>query len=475
MNAYAGPRMRTYFERFRARIADAGIEIEPYTIHSNGGLMSVPTARQFPVRTCLSGPAAGVVGASAVADVSGFPDIVTFDAGGTSTDVSLVRGAEPSFTSERRVAGYPVKTPMVDIQVIGAGGGSIAWIDDAGALKVGPRSAGADPGPVAYGKGGGEPTITDANVCLGRLNPVALLDGRMEVERDGARRAIEEKVARPLGLTLEQAAHGILTIANANMSRAIRTVSTERGHDISRFALFAYGGAGPLHAAEVAREVGIPTVVVPQEPGTMCARGILLSDVSLDFVQTAIVPGTGDGWTSICGAAAEMRAKGEAWLASENVGPAERSFRTFLDTRYEGQNFEVTVEVDAPQPGGLPAFIELFGAAHRRTYGYDIPGRRLEIVNARLQARGRVPKAPLTPVEGGGSRDGAVKEERPVYFGERHGWIETAIYARARLPVEVPITGPAVIEEMSSTTLVPPGGTARVDSLGNIVIGGAAR
>jgi N-methylhydantoinase A len=231
------------------------------------------------VRTCLSGPAAGVVGAAAIGCAAGFNHLVTFDVGGTSTDVSMIFNGKPLFSSSRLVADYPVKSPMIDIHVIGAGGGSIAWMDDAGALKVGPKSAGADPGPAAYLRGGGEATITDAQICLQRLNPVALLNGRLQVDAAAARKVINDKVARPLGLTLEQAAEGVIRIANANMSRAIRSVSTERGYDLSQFALFAYGGAGPLHAIDVAAECGISTVIVPQEPGTLCARGMLLTDV----------------------------------------------------------------------------------------------------------------------------------------------------------------------------------------------------
>src|SRR5262245_48200508 len=254
LNAAVGPRMERYLDRFLARVKALAIAPEPYTIHSNGGLMSIRAVRSYPVRTCLSGPAAGVVGAGVIGMAAGYPNLVTFDVGGTSTDVSLVWRGKPLFSSSRSVADYPVKTPMIDIHVIGAGGGSIAWMDDAGAVKVGPKSAGADPGPAAYAKGGTEPTITDAHICLHRLNPVALLDGRLPVDERAARAAIEARVARPLGLALEAAAEGIIRIANANMSRAIRAVSTERGYDLAQFALFAYGGAGPLHATEIAAE-----------------------------------------------------------------------------------------------------------------------------------------------------------------------------------------------------------------------------
>ncbi len=470
LNAYIGPRMQAYLDRFLARVRDLGITVEPYTIHSNGGLMSVRTVRETPVRTCLSGPAAGVVGATEVAKAAEFPNIVTFDVGGTSTDVSLVHESRPLFASTRTIADYPIKTPMIDIHVIGAGGGSIAWMDDAGALKVGPHSAGAEPGPAAYGRGGDEPTITDANISLHRLNPVALLDGRMPVDKAAARQVVEEHVAGPLGLDVEAAAHGILRIANANMSRAIRSVSTERGYDIKEFALFAYGGAGPLHAAEIAVECGIPTVIVPQEPGTMCARGMLLSDISLDFVRSEIAEAGEDTWRSVCELFGAMGDEGNAWLEGERVEKKDRSFVRYVEARYQGQNYEVKVEMEKIEPDGLGDFLERFRASHAKEYGYDIPGRAVEVVNCRMQAVGTVPKAPQQPIAKGGSLKEAVVERRQVYFGDGAGWIETDVYARARLPVAVPFQGPAIVEEMSSTTVILPGQSTRVDRIGNIII-----
>jgi N-methylhydantoinase A len=470
LNAYIGPRMQAYLDRFLARVRDLGIAIEPYTIHSNGGLMSVRTVRETPVRTCLSGPAAGVVGATEVAKAAEFPNIVTFDVGGTSTDVSLVHDSRPLFASTRTIADYPIKTPMIDIHVIGAGGGSIAWMDDAGALKVGPHSAGAEPGPAAYGRGGDEPTITDANICLHRLNPVALLDGRMPVDKVAARRVVEDHVAGPLGLDVEAAAHGILRIANANMSRAIRSVSTERGYDIKEFALFAYGGAGPLHAAEIAVECGIPTVIVPQEPGTMCARGMLLSDISLDFVRSEIAEAGEETWRSVCELFGAMGEEGNTGLEGERVKKADRSFIRYVEARYQGQNYEVKIEMEKIEPGGLDDFMERFRASHAKEYGYDIPGRAVEVVNCRMQAVGTVPKAPQQQIAEGGSLKDAVIERRKVYFGDGVGWAETDVYARARLPVAVPFQGPTIIEEMSSTTVILPGQSARVDRIGNIII-----
>jgi N-methylhydantoinase A len=432
--------------------------------------MSIGTVHAFPVRTCLSGPAAGVVGAAEIGRAAGFPNLVTFDVGGTSTDVSLIRDGQALFTSSAEVAGYPVKTPMIDIHVIGAGGGSIAWMDDAGSLKVGPHSAGAVPGPVGYARGGMEPTITDAELTLARLNPVALLNGRMPVDAEAARRVIGERVARPLGLSIEDAAQGVIDIANANMSRAIRSVSTERGFDLADFALFAYGGAGPLHATDVAEECGIPVVIVPQEPGTLCARGILLSDVSFDFVRSEIATLDRATWLRVCGTVAALRDEADAWLARERVAPDERSFRAFIEARYEGQNFEVVVPTGDVREAALEHFVEAFHSSHKREYGYEVRSRAIEIVNCRLQGVGRVVKPPHRAPDSAGAIDAAFIGERRVYHGRSHGWVDTPVYDRARLVVGTILEGPAVVEEMSSTTVLAPGHRAEVDGLGNLVI-----
>ena len=470
LNAAVGPRMARYLDRFLQRVHALKIPGEPFTIHSNGGLMSVRAVRAFPVRTCLSGPAAGVVGAAEVGRVVGFDNLVTFDVGGTSTDVSLVYRGKPLFSSDRTVADYPVKTPMIDIHVIGAGGGSIAWMDDAGALKVGPRSAGADPGPAAYARGGTEATITDAQICLHRLNPVSLLDGRVNVSEAAAREVILQKVATPLNITLEQAAEGVIRIANANMSRAIRSVSTERGYDLAEFALFAFGGAGPLHATEVARECGIATVIVPQEPGTMCARGMLLTDVSFDFVRSEISSADAASWARVCALFDAMRREAGDWLTRERVVETEREYRVFIEARYDGQNFEVVVALPEIRADGMADFIASFHAAHKREYGYDVPGKSVEIVNCRLQAVGRVATAPLRELTAGGTLADAAVGKRDVYHGAEQGWLTTPVYARVKLAAGTVINGPAVIEEMSSTTLLTPGQCASVDKIGNIVI-----
>lgn len=469
LNGFVGPRMARYLDRLLDRVRGLGIKAEPYTVHSNGGLMSVATAAHAPVRTCLSGPAAGVIGAAMVGVQAKFPNIVTFDAGGTSTDVCVVADGEATSSSARDVAGHPVKVPSIGIDVIGAGGGSIAFIDSGGALKVGPRSAGAEPGPAAYGRGGTEPTLTDANIALGRLDQVALLRGAMPIDAGAARDAVMEKVARPLGLTLEQAALGIIRVAVANMGRAIRGVTTERGFAPEQFALFAFGGAGPLHATEVAAECSIPTVIIPREPGTMCARGILLADIALDFVRSEIRPLDESAWVRAGKLFDEMAREADAWLAREAVPPAQRATRRSVELRYDGQNFEVPVRLDGDFPD-LASVQRKFAVEHARTNGYAIPDRGVELVNCRLTALGHVPRGAPEPPPEGGTVDAACIATRKVYLDPRLGWQDTKVFAREKLPVGVALPGPAVIDEMSATTLVFPNQVATLDRDGNIVV-----
>lgn len=470
LNAYVGPKMAAYFDRLESKIAELGIPVAPMTIHSNGGLLSIETAKRLPVTTCLSGPAAGVIGAALVGKAAGFPNLVTYDVGGTSTDVSLIVDGQPKLTSSRDVAGYPVKLPMIDIHVIGAGGGSIAHVDDAEALKVGPRSAGALPGPVAYARGGENPTLTDANIVLNRLNPVALLEGRLPVDRAAAVASIEAKIARPLGISVEEAAYGIIQVAAANMSRAIRSVTTEQGHDVGQIALFAFGGAGPLHAAEVARESGVETILIPQEPGTMCARGALLSDVSLDFVRMQLTPATPESWVRTCKALREMTDEGDRWLAAEQVDSRARKFELAIDSHYAGQSHEIRVPLDGVDEAGLDAFLTRFGGAHKAAYGYESPGQTVFIVSCRLRAVGLIPKTIAPTYVGGTSIADAKVDERSVYYGSKEGWQPTPIYRRSALPIGEAVAGPAIIDEMSSTTVVLAGQNAVIDAFGNIVI-----
>jgi N-methylhydantoinase A len=464
VNAYVAPRMSAYLNRFVERVEAIGVKPAPFIVHSNGGMLPAPVAERYPVRTCLSGPAAGVVGAAAVARAAQAPDILAFDVGGTSTDVSLVTGGAPLFTSDRLVAGHPVKTPAIDVNAIGAGGGSIAWIDEAGVLKVGPKSAGADPGPVAYGRGGDQVTLTDANIVLGRLSPAGLVGGRMRMDVDAARRAIEEQFAKPLGASLEVCALGIIRVAAANIARAIRAVSAARGQSPKEFDLFAYGGAGPLLASDVNDEVGCRRIIAPVEPGAMCARGILMSDLSFDFVATELYAADAAGWTKTTAVFTDLDSQAREWLDRENIAEDHRRFQRLIETRYRGQSFEIPVEILAT--ASLEEFLAAFNAVHERQYGYDIPGRGVEIVNCRLVAIGEIPKAPMREMEVLKASP-APPTMRDVYFGE---WANADIHQRSNLSPGAVVKGPAIIEEMSSTTVLPPGWAANVDAFGNLIM-----
>ncbi|SMF17709.1 N-methylhydantoinase A [Xaviernesmea oryzae] len=466
MNAYLMPRMDGYLDRFMTRSRKAGVEAKPYTIHSNGGLMSTETARNYPVRTCLSGPAAGVVGASLVGKAASFLDIITYDVGGTSTDVALIANGKPAYSTDRDVAGYSIRCPMVDVHVIGAGGGSIAWLDDAGGLKVGPQSAAAVPGPAAYGKGGTDATISDANIVLQRLNPVALLDGAMPVDREAALKAVGA-VAERIGRSVEDTAWGIIRIAVANMARAIRAVSMDKGHDLKSFALMAFGGAGPLHSSLVAAETGLNTVIIPESPGTMCARGVLLSDVTRDFVSTQIKRVQGEGWHDIKSAVEGLEVQAREWLEAETIPDEKRALQHIAEARYAGQNHEIRVE-------GILSTAEDFAArfayAHRIVYGYALDDHPVEIVNLRVQAIGHAGRPLQTVRSAGGSMKDAIFGEREVYIDPQTGWRTVPVYKRAAMPQGEKFSGPAIVEELTSTTYVLPGQSGVVDAYGNIIL-----
>ncbi|RWJ39824.1 MAG: hydantoinase/oxoprolinase family protein [Mesorhizobium sp.] len=468
-NAYLGPKFENYLARLVERLTKLGISAKPYTVHSNGGLLSIDTVRRYPVRTCLSGPAAGVIGSAAIAAQAGYKNAITFDVGGTSTDVSLITDGTAHFTTSREVASYPIKTPMVDIHVIGAGGGSVAYIDNAGALHVGPRSAGAVPGPVAYMRGGVEPTLTDANVVLGRLNPVAILNGSMPIDLDGARKVVEEKIAKPLGMSVEQAAYGIIRIAVSNMARAIRSVTTQRGVDPRQYAFIAYGGAGPLHGVETAIECGLSRVVAPTEPGTMCARGILVSNTSLDFVQSKIRPFLRECWSSITAEMEVLRGEAERWLASEDVPESKRQYENVLEARYFGQNHEVQVPLPHPLPDA-ETFLREFEHAHRNEYGYSLPDRQIELVNFRVRGSAEPSGKTCNPRQSVGALETAVVGRRDFFVDPDVKWVDAAVYARDRIPVSARIVGPAIVEDMSSTCVIFPNQSAFVDSAGNLII-----
>jgi N-methylhydantoinase A len=470
LNAYLGPIVSRYVGHFRARVRDLGIAVTPYINQSNGGVISVALAGECPIRTILSGPSAGVMGAHAVARRAGHARIITFDMGGTSTDVCLVEGEAPSATSQRLVEGYPVKTPMLDVHTVGAGGGSIAWVDSGGALKVGPQSAGADPGPAAYDRGGREATVTDAHVLLGSLNPVALLGGRMPIRRDKAEAALG-RLGAPVGLGAAEAARGILAVVTANMARAVRVITVQQGRDPREATLVAFGGAGPLHAVSLARELGIRQVLVPEAPGILCAMGLLVEDLRTDFARTRVTATAGATSGQVRGLFDEMETEAHQWFEAEAVPPARRALRRLVDMRYAGQNYELSIPLAwADGRPDLAALAAAFHREHERAYGHAAPDEPTQLVCFRLTAIGRTPPLDLAPARRGPAAGDAVIARRPVWFLEAERPLESPVYARERLEPGRAIAGPALIEQPDATTLLPPGSAARPDEQGNLVI-----
>jgi N-methylhydantoinase A len=475
LNAYLQPIIADYLhdlERdLKLALPSAALGIN----QSSGGLMSIDRARRFPIRTALSGPAAGTVGAVYTARQAWRPDVITLDMGGTSADVALVRGYETGTQYDREVGGFPVRLPMVDIHTVGAGGGSIAWLDRDGLLKVGPLSAGAAPGPACYGLGGDQPTVTDANLVLGRLSPQGLLDGAMPLDVDAARTALTP-VAQHLGFSAERTAHGILGIVVSNMVRAIRAISVERGHDPRGFTLMPFGGAGPLHAHEVAAQLGMGALIVPPAPGILCAQGLVVSELKEDFVRTSRTRVEPASQTQIQAHIEALLQAGEAWRETEGLPPAQCTLRLTLDMRYVGQNFELSVPLAADvverltQPDGMDGLRHLFFDAHERQYGYHNPDDPVEIINYRVTAQSVQHRPPVAtaPV----SMPSAAPEPtgmRPVYFRAETA-LETPIYDRTTLLPGHRLHGPAVIEQLDATTLLFPEDELRVDAAYNLCI-----
>ena len=474
LNAYLQPIVTRYMDTLKAglasRIPRAVIGIN----QSSGGLMSVGRAGEFPIRTALSGPAAGVVGAVHIAKLAGHDDVITLDMGGTSADVALIQDGKAGIGFDQKVAEFPVRLPMVDVNTIGAGGGSITWFDRDGLLKVGPASAGASPGPACYGQGGAEPTVSDANLILGRLSPRGLLDGEMALDPALSASAFAP-IADQIGFTLEKTAHGVLGIVSANMVRAIRAVSVERGHDPRGFALMALGGAGPLHAVDVARTLGISTVIVPPAPGILCAQGLVVSDLKEDFVISDRIRVGNEGIVAIGTHVQTLIDRAQDWFASEDIDESARWLELVFDMRYVGQNFELPVPVadsdtmrDARFRIAPDVLSQSFFESHDRAYGYHNPQDPVEAVNLRLTAWGRLnhPKTGSDEIADGNP---APTGTRPVYFNAEAS-DAAAVYHRADLLPGHRIVGPAVIEQLDSTALVYPGDTAIVDAALNFII-----
>ncbi|QDZ12774.1 hydantoinase/oxoprolinase family protein [Devosia ginsengisoli] len=468
INAFLQPEVGRYMERLKRAVAGVAPNAKFGIFQSSGGIMSVDKALEFPVRTALSGPAAGVVGAAAAGAKSEMGNLITLDIGGTSTDVCLIRDGETEISHVRDIAGFRIRLPMVGINTVGAGGGSIAHIGPDGLMKVGPDSAGAVPGPACYGKGGDKPTVSDANVVLGRL-PVSLAGGGLMIDRDKALAAVR-KIAEPLGISELKAALGICGIVSSNMTRAIRAVSTEKGHDPRDFALMPFGGAGGLHAADVARSLGIERIVIPASPGILCAEGLIEADLQENFVFTARTPLDG-ALDALNEGVAQLDEQAQRWIESEADGASDAYRILTLDMRYVGQNYELPVVVERlGNSSDLPAvdiLKEAFFDAHLRNYGHVDRDAPVEIVNIRMRALARLAQArPVSSVPVGPA---TASEYHDVWFEEDNP-VSTPIYPRNTLEAGFAMRGPAIITQFDSTTVVPPWASVAVDSALNLIM-----
>ncbi len=471
LNAYLQPLMEGYLTSLEERLLATGYVHGVLTVASSGGMMTTDTARRLPIKTIFSGPAGGVSQACFVGDAAGVRDFITYDMGGTSTDVCLVRDLQPLTTADAMVGAFPVKVSQIDMHTVGAGGGSIAWLDVDGSLAVGPRSAGAVPGPAAYGLGGTEPTVTDANVVLGRIGTARRLGGSIVIDAARARTAVAALAARlerPLGI--EALAEGIVTIAVARMTSAIREISIQRGHDPRDFTLIAFGGAGPMHALAMAEEIGIPRVLVPRHPGNFSALGLLAADIKHDDVRTRVGL-LRERLATLSAAFVEMETAARQQLEREGFAPEQQRLLRSLDLRYRGQAFELTLALgETPTDGALSPVAEIearFHRQHRETYGHSNPAAAIELVNARLTAYGLVPKpAPERHAAAGAALEAARIERRPVWFqGRAH---DCPVWDRERVPEDAVTVGPAIVEEFGATTVVPPGWRGVLDGHGNM-------
>ena len=464
-NAVLSPLISGYVERLQDRLTENGYDGDVLLLHSGGGVMTPKLAQRFAVRLAASGIAAGAIASRHIATLCGYQNAIGFDMGGTSTDVSLVYEGEERVTKEWFVEyGYPICFPSIEVLTIGAGGGSFAWIDEAGSLRNGPQSAGASPGPACYGRGNDRPTNTDANLVLGRLGE-ELIGGAMTLDRDAAERAIQEHVAAPLGLGLVEAADATIRVANANMADAVRLISIRRGYDPREFCLVAFGGAGPLHGAALAEDLSIPTVLVPPSPGITSALGCLLVDVRHDLSAMFLAHIDTVDRGALESEFETLEQEARERLDAEGVPEAQMSMQRLVDMRYLGQWRSLTIPVSAP--ADLADAVARFHAEHERAYNYRRDGSAVEIYRLSLRAVGVTPKPELKRHElnGGGAKS---RGSRPVWFDSSGVAVDTPLYLRSDLPAGTKLEGPAIVDQLDSTTVVPPGWRADVDEWLNI-------
>ncbi|HEM61918.1 MAG TPA: hydantoinase/oxoprolinase family protein, partial [Chloroflexi bacterium] len=472
INAYLAPVVGRYLDNLQGQLLSRYGDVDLRIMQASGGCMTTEMAKHRAVNIVNSGPAGGALAAAYVGRLTGDQQVISVDMGGTSFDVGVIDRGEPRVAPESQFEGFPVKIPILDVEAIGAGGGSLAWIDQGGALNVGPESAGSQPGPACYGLGGERPTVTDANLVLGRLNPEYFLGGEMKLYPELAEKAILKHVAEPLGVSLEEAASGIIRVVNANMERAISVNSTEKGFDVREFALLPFGGAGPLHAVELAQDLDMKRVVVPPYAGTFSAVGLLVANTRYDYASTMARSEGELAPEELLVTFEELEAKGRAQLKAQGVPDADIETVWTADLRYEGQSYEISTPVarkDSFSRADIEEIVGRFNELHYRIYAYGSVDEKVEFVNLRVAAIGKVPEISLARNGAGGARaKEALKGTRPVHFLAQ-GYANAAVYERELLQPGDSVVGPALIEEVASTTVITPGLKGTVDEYGNII------
>jgi N-methylhydantoinase A len=473
INAYLQPILAHYIAQLDRRLNEAGIATrQKYIMQSNGGMATFATAARKAVTTVLSGPAGGVTAGAYACRMTGFPNIITFDMGGTSCDVALIKDGEPFVASRGKVEGRDIAVPMMDINTVSAGGGTIARVDRFGVLQVGPASAGAMPGPACYARGGDMPTITDCNLVMGHLSRDNFLGGKMRLDADAAWQTVESKIAQPLGMGVPEAAEGIARIIDVKMEEAIKAISTMRGHDLRDFMLLAFGGAGPVHAGRIARDLGMAGMIVPLYPGVYSAIGLIMSDVKHDYIQsrmTALAAATPEDVNAMF---ARLETAATEELRDDGFTPDAIDIQRALDMRYAGQGYEITMPCgDVLGTGALETLRVQFDEQHGTMFGHSAPEEPVEIVSYRVRGVGRVPPVAMPKFTAtGGTLQDALRETRRVRMDGAD--VDCPVYQRERLDVGLTLTGPAILDQFDCTTVIYGGQVARVDEWKNLIVTG---
>jgi len=471
INAYLQPILARYIANLDQRLKDAGVTTrQKYIMQSNGGMSTFEATAKKAVATVLSGPAGGITASVYACRTTGFQNLITFDMGGTSCDVALIKDGQPSIANRGKVEGRDVALPMIEINTVSAGGGTLAHVDRFGELIVGPQSAGAQPGPACYGRGGTQPTITDCNLVLGYLSPDNFLGGKMRLDAQASQDAINNAVAKPLDMQAQDAAEGVVRIINVKMQEAIKAISTMRGHDLRDFMLLAFGGAGPLHAGPIAAELGMAGVIVPLYPGVYSAMGLVMSDVKHDYVRSRLTALSRADEGDVNAVLEELASQARKDLAEEGFSHDKAEIEYALDMRYAGQGYEITLPCNAPlAPGGLAQLRSAFDEEHRKMFGHTAPQEPVEIISYRVRGIGRVPPVELPKfAPTGAPLAGAIREMRIARFNGAS--VECPVYQRELLDVGAIFSGPAIVDQLDCTSVIPPGQHVRVDEYRNMII-----